>query len=1237
MCRLFRILCVCCVGLSASGLPPLFVPNAGQAPAEVQFLAESGGVRAAFTVEGLTLVQGGASLRIRFVGSQPGSWEGVDASGARANFLTGGDPGSWRTNLPLFGGAVYRDLYPGIDALYGTDLRRWKSEFRVAPGADPTQIQWRYGDGEVSVDETRRLWVRTDQSTFSEDPPVVYSVLPDGSHRSVEAEYLVGADGTVGFQLGFYNPALPLVIDPVITYSTYLGGTGNGAVTGVARDGLGNLYAAGWTESLDFPIAGAFQASNRGGVDAFVVKLDPTGSSLLYATYIGGSGDDRAAAIAVDSLGQAHAVGSTASSNFPLASAARSTMVGGREAFALKLNAAGSALAYSTFLGGSNTDSATALAVDASGFAYVAGDTYSADFAVTGDAVQSAFGGRVDAFLAKLSSAGAITYSTFLGGLLDEHAGGVVTDGTGIAYVVGGTLSTNFPVVASLQATNAGGQDAFVTKIQTVGTPAVLYSTYLGGSGGSALAPEQANAVALDGSGNLYVTGVVSSTNFPVTSGTLQTNAGGSRDVFICKLNPTGTVRLYSTYLGWTGFDWANGIAVDSAGSAYVTGYTSSVGFSNVGGLQSGFNGLYDAFVTKLNPAGNALSFSTLYGGTGSDQANAIAVDANGNMFLGGQTSSFDFPAQSALLSTNLSGNTGWVARIGVTAPPSQVPSADDATIVYGANGAATITARFSHPGGAAALTAVAVLLSRTATVDFACWITYNPSTNSISLANNVSSSGNTSTPLGSGSLQNTQCTINTAASSRTMSGNTLTLTLSTVLDAGFPGNNTIYLYAADASVNTGWVAKAGTSVVSVDSAAPSAGSGASQVFTFVFSDTRNAANVWGAAITINSTLSNVNSCSLVWDRAAGTIALLYNSGAGSSPKPFGSNATIQNSQCALGVVTLSVSGNSNILTVPLAFTGPFTGPKNIYMLAVGPNGNTGWQQKGTYSVFAGGVPVAGSVAPSAGAGSSQTFSFVISDQGGSQFLVGAAMALMKTTNFDLNNSCYIVYDRASNRLSISADTVSNGSAALVIGSAGSVSNSQCTLFGSGSSVTIGSTTITITLNLSFNLSFAGTKNTYLYAAEVGYNSGWKAVGTWTAPGAAPTVGTLSPVSGTGTLVSYTATFTTPVAPSDLTTALLQVTSACAVVFNPTLNTVGLYDDNGVSISTKTIGSSATLQNSQCAVGFSSATTSGGTVTFTVILVFKTPAFSGPKSVYLQGSNPWGTSPLTLKGSWTVP
>ena len=355
-----------------------------------------------------------------------------------------------------------------------------------------------------------------------------------------------------------------------------------------------------------------FRRSAAGGVDAFVFKLNPTGSTLLYATYIGGRGDDRAAGIAVDSSGQIYIAGSTASTNFPLASPIRLALGGSRDAFAVKLNAIGNLLVYSTYLGGSGYDAATAIAVDAAGNAYIAGDTQSTDFPRL-NPVQSVFGGKTDAFVTRLTPAGVISFSTYLGGINDEHAGGVAVDASANIYLAGGTLSVNFPVAAPLQAVNGGSQDAFVTKMST--SPAALvYSTYLGGAGGQVGSPEQANAIAVDSAGSAYVAGVTNSGNFPVTVGALQTTFNGVQDAFVTKLNAAGSAKVYSTYLGSFSFDWASGIAVDSVGNAYVAGYTSSGGFPVVGGVQAGFKGFYDAFVSKLNPRATGSRFPPCMG-----------------------------------------------------------------------------------------------------------------------------------------------------------------------------------------------------------------------------------------------------------------------------------------------------------------------------------------------------------------------------------------------------------------------------------------------------------------------------------------------------------------------------------------------------------------------------------------------------------------------------------------------
>jgi hypothetical protein len=1229
-------------------LPLFFIPNAGQTDPAIRFVAQTPQLHAGFALDSAIFQIRGSQLRVHFAGANPNvSIEGIDAMAAHANYLIGDDPAAWHTNLPTYRGVIYRNLYAGIDMNYTGSGPRLESEFLLAAGANPNQIRLEYPDADrIFIDTRGDLVVHSAAAELHEQAPKAYQEF-GGVRQPIKAAYRILGGKTIAFHLGEYDETRPLVIDPVISYSTYLGGTAQSAVTALAVDASGNLYAAGWTEAIDFPVSNAIQAVNRGGVDAFVFKLNPAGSTLLYATYIGGRGDDRAAGIVVDSSGQIYVAGSTASADFPLVSSIRPTLGGVRDAFAVKLNAIGNLLVYSTFLGGSGYDAATAIAVDASGNAYIAGDTQSADFPLL-NPVQSIVGGATDAFITRLTPAGAISFSTYLGGNNDEHAGGIAVDASGGIYVAGGTLSTNFPLAAPLQAANGGSQDAFVTKIST-SPVALVYSTYLGGTGGQAGSPEQANAIAVDTAGSAYIAGVTNSANFPVTTGAFQTTFNGVEDAFVTKLNAAGSAEVYSTYLGSFSFDWASGIAIDSGGNAYVAGYTSSSGFPVVGGVQAGFNGFYDAFVSKLNPLGNGLTFSTMFGGTGADQANAIAVDSSGNMFIGGQTSSLDLPLQGAIQSSNVGGSTGWVARLGVTAPPAQLPAANSVAPSSGSGNAVTFTAQYSHPAGASSLVTVALLLNTTASLNFACYVTYNPATNLFALANDEASTGSVSVTPGGGSGSNDQCTLNGAGSSASLAGTNLTLTVSLTFQPAFAGNKIVYLYAADAVTNTGFLAKGTWSVTipapvpSVDSVSPNASTGAVQAFTFVFSDTQNASNLTNTAMLISTSGSLANSCYIVYDPVAGSIRLFTDNAQGSGSKPVGSTTVLQNSQCALGAVSVIAVGRSEIVTVTITFKAAFGGLKNIYGFASEGAVNTGFVLSGTYLVAAGGIPIANSVIPAAGSGPSQRFSFTVSDQGGSGFIV--AVAMLFSTTLNTNNACSLVYDRTQNTISLAFDIAANGAASLTPGSSTVVSNNQCTLNGANSTVVTGTTSLVVTVDIAFNANFFGAKNVYLYAAESLTNSGFVTVGTWTVTGGAPTADSVIPASGSGSSPNFTFSVSDSSAQENISAMAMLLTAgapsnlanACYLLYNRVNSTIGLYDDTGTILSTKGVGSAANLQNSQCAVGFTVMVTSGNSVAFTINVVLKSPAFSGVKTVYLQAFEPNTSSGWVSRGTWTVP
>lgn len=528
--------------------------------------------------------------------------------------------------------------------VYSGAGRQLKSEFVVAPHADPSRIRFRYeGAGPPSVGPDGSLSIPFGPERLREAPPRIYQGRNSGT-TPVTGRYSRSADGAVGFELGPYDHALALVIDPILTFSTLVGGTGFTASSAIAVDASGASYIAGYTDAYNLPTENPAQGFNDGGNEVFVAKLNPSGV-VEYCTYLGGSGDDRAYGIAVDADGEAYVAGSTTSQNFPTRNPIQSDLEGGRSAFVLKLNAAGNGLLFSTYLGGNGSDTAYGIALDPSGNSYVVGDTTSMDFPAT--AFQTSYRGSQDAFVAKVSADGRhLLYSTYLGGSGTDHGAAIAVDPAGAAYVTGYTWSWDFPVANAFQRLIAGGCDAFVARLSPEGS-ALLFGTYLGGSSGSVAYPEAGQGIALDSLGNVYVAGVTASSDFPL-SHAAQPELLGSLDAFVSKFNSSGAL-LYSTYMGGSGVEVANAIAVDSSGAAYIAGYTYSTDFPiTIGAVQTALGGDCDAFLVKLSSAGDSLLYATYLGGAGSDAASGVAVDPNGDVYISGWTFSPNFPVVTA-------------------------------------------------------------------------------------------------------------------------------------------------------------------------------------------------------------------------------------------------------------------------------------------------------------------------------------------------------------------------------------------------------------------------------------------------------------------------------------------------------------------------------------------------------------------------------------------------------------
>lgn len=680
-------------------LPLSFEPNRGQVASPVRFLAHAGSATLYLTAGGMVLdlhrpatsgkhsalrhlghapvfagltprlprsgTGPGASrsfIRLRFDGSNPsptfapeGRLEGT------VSYFLGANPRSWHTDIPTYRAVVERNVYPGIDLRYRTAAAGGGLEYDwlVRPGASPGRIHMQLeGSGSVHLTAGGDLRIGSGSASLVESAPRIYQLTSAGP-RFVGGGFAVhGRD--IGFRIGRHDAHRTLVIDPKLSYSTYLGGSESEQGLAIAADSAGDAYVAGSTMSDDFPTSNAVQSDNRGDDNVFLGKFNHSGTGLVYSTYIGGSDSDEALAIRVDRSGNAYLTGDTQSDDFPIAHALQSvnrstcTLNGFRapctDAFITKVGPKGNSLIYSTYLGGNNDDEGDGIAIDAAGNVYVAGKTNSTNFP-TRNPLQGHDRTALcdndghtdacsDAFVAKLNPSGSqLVYSTYLGGSSNDEANGLAIDRHGDVYICGDTTSSNFPTVNAVQKGPAHMSDAFLAALNPTGTR-LIYSTYLRGG-----KDDMAINIAVR-SRSAYVTGFTWSADFPVTAGAVD-RTPRALDAFVTKFTPTGAIA-YSTRLGGSKNDEAFGIAVDAQGRASITGDTSSRDFPTQLPAQPAFGGKTDAFVTELNPQGTGLVQSSYFGGSDLDFGHDIGLDPAGNEYVIGFTYSRNFPTLHA-------------------------------------------------------------------------------------------------------------------------------------------------------------------------------------------------------------------------------------------------------------------------------------------------------------------------------------------------------------------------------------------------------------------------------------------------------------------------------------------------------------------------------------------------------------------------------------------------------------
>jgi len=654
-------------------LPLVFEPNRGQTNSQAQFLARAGGYDVFITADKAVLRMGASSVGIRLNGGRKSAKpEAVEPLTSFSNYILGNDPSRWLQGVQHFAKVRVASVLPGVDLTYYGEGRELEYDLDVAPGVDTSKLAVQFDGAQgLSLDAEGNLLVHTVAGDIVQHKPQASQ-----GQKSIATEYALLPDGAVAIRLGQYNHKQALKIDPVLSYSTYLSGSGIDVATAIAVDSSGNAFVTGSTTSVDFPVT---SGSAQGGGDVFLTKLNPGGTNVLYSTYLGGSGVDQANAIAIDTLGNAYIAGFTSSNNFP---GAGSLIGGTQNSFVSKISAAGMLL-YSKLLGGVGSgyqDAGNGIALDSSGAIYVTGNTDSSAFPTTAGSFQSSRLMGSTSFLytgyvAKLSAAGAVVYATYLGGSYFDSANAIAVDKQGNAYIAGEAVSQDFPstrgAFQSTKPSSFGTSSAFLTELNAAGSAAV-FSTFIGGSQGG-----YAVAVQLDSAGNMYVAGTEYSTpsfsqDFPTTPGAyISTSAYLFGGGFITKVNPGGATLAYSSLL--TGAGYGKGLALDSKGSAYFLSFGVVLDFPVTPGAleQLASNTLDNLLVLQLSPGGDTLVYATILG-DGSFSSGGIALDQFGGVYVAGGTSSQEFPVTPSAFQTQFkmpSTSHAFVSRIDFSSP----------------------------------------------------------------------------------------------------------------------------------------------------------------------------------------------------------------------------------------------------------------------------------------------------------------------------------------------------------------------------------------------------------------------------------------------------------------------------------------------------------------------------------------------------------------------------------------
>ena len=1198
-----------------------FERNVGQVSPDAIFVAHGAGYDLLLTTSGAVVRSPRhRDVRVVFTHSDVTSLPtGEGPSAGVVNYLRGNDPTRWLRNIPTFGRVRYPSVYPGIDVVYHASQGQMEYDLVVDAGADPRQIRMRFdGADRVTLQDGGELAVQIGDSVVTVRKPVLYQDVIEG-RRVIDGAFVRLADGEIGFDVGPYDAAAPLVIDPVLVYSSYLPARVESSSSSqhtpfaiaVAPDGA--TFIAG-------SIPGSFAGLTND--DAFVAKVNPSGSSMAFVTYLGGSGSDSARSLVLGASGEIYLGGRTSSYDFPVLSAAQPTHGGGTDGFLTKLSAAGDALDFATFAGGSSTDAVEALVIDADANAYLVGTTNSTNFPLL--STLATFVGLDDVFVVKYNSLGMRVFSTLLGGTSLDLVRGARLAPDGALIVVGETISVNFPVTPGALRTTLSGFEGFVSRLRASdGT--LLHSTYLGGNG-----TDRIRAVNVDASGAVYLTGETSSSDFPVTTGVVQPLYGSSTDAFVMKLTPTLGGVVYSTYLGGLGSDSGNAIAVDALGRAVVTGSTGSPNFPQFAPLFQ--VSLLTGFIAKLSANGSQFVYSTFW----PSHISAMTLGPTEDAYVAGTSfsSSSDgvYPTTADALSAPVgfdSSQRGVFARISDASAPCSF-SVRPTFVV------ASFSSTYSLAVVAPSECFWAVTSNDPTWLNPVIGSGVGTGTFTFTVPSLTSGSGVRSGTLvvGNGTTSQTvtvyqrACFVSTASVPlQPSTGGSIVVNLT-----GIPGCPFVTWTEAQwltVGPAIGFLDNAGQGQLSL-TFEPNTSIASRSVTVYAGDSTKSG----GTSVTqAGRCTTSLSSTSFTAHRTGASTLV---------------TVTVTPPDCLWAArsdspwLTPSVASAVGSQTIAIT-AAPTTTFRNGRMEIAGK----------TFTVSQNGpsfsnVPIVYPPLPSAGSGHHQTFTFTILNSNSANNL--SVVNVLINNFLDGASACYLAYTRADNVLYL----VNDGGDALLPGMVlnggiQTIANSQCAIDGSGSFAVVNGNLLTLTLKMAFSPEFAGNKVVYQAARTTsGFNSGWLQQGVWNVPG--PDVPLLSVESmtpsrnaGTSELFRFTlrnlAGADQLVSTSILINNYLDGFRACYLGYHVPTNSILLLNDAGNGyIASVTLGSNLTVENSQCRIRAlqSSAEINGTDLTLTLMLEFKA-GFAGDRVFYVSAQDGVSTSGWEAMGSWTVP